>query len=426
MDNDFLQVARQQDRQDPLADMRDRFYHDHSDTIYLDGNSLGRMPATVTGTMAELLEQQWGCRLIRSWNENWMELPRTVAGKLAQLLGADPDEILLGDSTSINLYKLAFAALKYQENRNRIITDSLNFPTDRYVLDGLVRHQFPRHQLITVDSHDDMTIHPEAVNCLLDTDTALLTFSHVAYKSAFLHDMHKINEMAHRMGALVLWDLSHSAGAVPIHLNETGTDLAVGCTYKYLNGGPGAPAFLYVRKDLQSKLHSPIQGWFGHQRPFDFARSFEPAADIQRFAAGTPHVLSLMPVLAGIDTLLGAGMDQLREKSLGQTQFLLKLFHEWLRPLGFRLGSPEAAEMRGSHITLRHPDGYRINQAMIRPEKSGNPVVIPDFRPPDNIRLGIAPLYISYEDIYRAVKRIREIVASGEFQNFSGEISGVT
>lgn len=423
---DFLSIAREQDRQDPLAQMKNRFSHDHSNTIYLDGNSLGRMPKTVTGAMAELLEHQWGSQLIRSWNTHWMDLPRKAAGKLARLLGAHPDEILVGDSTSINLYKLAFSALTHQERRTRIITDSLNFPTDRYVLDGLVRHQFPRHELVTVESDDDMTIDPAAVRKELDSHTALLTFSHVAYKSAFLHDMHRINEMAHQAGALVLWDLSHSAGAVPINLNETGTDMAVGCTYKYINGGPGAPAFLYVRKDLQDQLQSPIQGWFGHQRPFDFSPSFEPAADVQRFAAGTPHVLSLAPVLAGIDTLLEAGMDRLREKSQGQTAFLLQLFHEWLLPLGFRLGSPEAAEMRGSHISLRHPDGYRINQAMIRPMNADAPVVIPDFRPPDNIRLGIAPLYISYEDILHAMTRIREIVDTGEYENFSTEISGVT
>ena len=331
-----------------------------------------------------------------------------------------------GDSTSINLYKLAFAALKMQAGRSRILTDALNFPTDRYIIQGLIREQFPDHRLDTVDSQDGLTVDSGAIEQKLVGETALLTLSHVAYKSAYLYDMKAVTKMAHEAGVLTIWDLSHSAGAVPVHLHDADADMAVGCTYKYLNGGPGAPAFLYVRKDLQEQLASPIWGWFGHDRPFAFDPDYAPAHGIGRFSAGTPHILSLGPVETGVDILLEAGMERLRNKSLNQTGYLLELFHNQLVPRGFTLGSPESPAQRGSHISIRHPEGYRINRAMITPKNADAPIIIPDFRPPDNIRLGIAPLYVSFEDICRAIIRIRDIVETKEYEQFSSEISGVT
>ncbi len=426
MAGDQLKRARELDCLDPLSGFRLRFFHDDSDTIYLDGNSLGRMPAHVMDDMTDRLRHQWGSRLIRSWNEHWMDLPETTAQQLARLLGARADEILVGDSTSINLYKLAFAALNLQQGRKRIITDDLNFPTDRYILQGLIDHHFPEHELVTVQSPDGMTMDSAAIGHLLNGDTALLTLSHVTYKSAYLYDMEALTAIAHAAGSLVIWDLSHSAGAVPVDLNDSGADMAVGCTYKYLNGGPGAPAYLYVRKDLQERLTTPIQGWFGHERTFAFDADYEPARGIRRFAAGTPHVLSLAPVQKGVEILLEAGMERLRRKSVEQTEFLMGLVHEHLTPLGFTIGTPGEPTKRGSHVTIRHRDGYRINQAMIHPRADGAPVVIPDFRPPDHIRLGMAPLYISFEDIYRAVLRIKDIVETKEYEQFSTEISGVT
>jgi kynureninase len=419
MNQDELnQIALELDKKDKLAYFRNQF--EIGEEIYLDGNSLGRLPKKTIGLISDLTLNQWGKRLIRSWNEHWMELPNKVAAKIAQVVGAQPDEIFVGDSTSINFYKLAFAALKTQESKTRIITDSLNFPTDIYVLQGLIEQQFKNHSLTIIESKDEKKITDEEIENALDHNTALLTLSHVVFKSAYMYDMHKINHLAHQKGSLVLWDLSHSAGAVEINLNESGADLAVGCTYKYLNGGPGAPAFLYVRKDLQAKLMNPIWGWFSHQKPFNFTLNYEAKADIQRFAAGTPSVLSLAAIASGIDITLEAGMKNLREKSVAQTNYLIELVENLLTPFGFTIASPTNSKERGSHVSIQHPEGYRINRAMIEPI-AGTPVIIPDFRPPNNIRLGIAPLYNTFEEIFQTIIRIKTIVDTREFERFGEE-----
>lgn len=416
--DELKQKALVLDKKDKLAHFRDQF--EIGEEIYLDGNSLGRLPKKTSGLITDITQNQWGKRLIRSWNEDWMGLPSKVAAKIAEVVGAQADEIFVGDSTSINFYKLAFAALKFQETKTRIITDSLNFPTDIYVLQGLIEQQFKSHSLTIIESKDQIRIIDEEIENALDHDTALLTLSHVVFKSAYMYDMHKINQLAHEKGAMVLWDLSHSAGAVEVNLNESGADLAVGCTYKYLNGGPGAPAFLYVRKDLQAKLMNPIWGWFSHQKPFDFTLNYEAKADIQRFSAGTPSVLSLAAIASGIDITIEAGMKNLREKSVTQTNYLIELVENLLTPLGFSIASPTDSNERGSHVSIQHPEGYRINRAMIEPI-SGSPVIIPDFRPPNNIRLGIAPLYNTFDEIFQTIVRIKTIVETGEFERFGSE-----
>ncbi len=415
---ELKQKALELDKKDKLAHFREQF--EIGEEIYLDGNSLGRLPKKTLALSTELIQNQWGKRLIRSWNEHWMDLPNKVAAKIAQVVGAQADEIFVGDSTSINFYKLAFATLKAQESRKKIITDSLNFPSDIYVLQGLIAQQFENHSLTIIESKDEQRISKEDIEKTLDDDTALLTLSHVVYKSAYMYNMHKINQLAHQKGALVLWDLSHSAGAVEVNLNESDADMAVGCTYKYLNGGPGAPAFLYVRKDLQEKLTNPIWGWFSHQKPFDFTLNYEAKADIQRFAAGTPSVLSLAAIESGLDITLKAGMKNLREKSVAQTNYIIELVENMLTPIGFTIASPTNSSERGSHISIQHPEGYRINRAMIEPI-DGSPVIIPDFRPPNNIRLGIAPLYNTFEEIFQTIVRIKTIVETREFERFGGE-----
>ncbi len=416
--DELKQKALELDKRDKLSHFREQF--EIGEEIYLDGNSLGRLPKKTGGLISELTQNQWGKRLIRSWNEHWMELPSRISAKIARLVGAQADEIFVGDSTSINFYKLAFAALKFQESKTRIITDSLNFPTDIYVLQGLIEQQFKNHSLTIIQSKDEKQITDEEIENALDNDTALLTLSHVVFKSAYMYDMHKINQLAHQKGSLVLWDLSHSAGAVEVNLNDSGADMAVGCTYKYLNGGPGAPAFLYVRKDLQEKLTNPIWGWFSHQKPFDFTLNYEAKADIQRFAAGTPSVLSLAAIESGLDITVEVGMKNLREKSVAQTNYLIELVENFLTPIGFTIASPTNSNKRGSHISIQHPEGYRINRAMIEPI-NGSPVIIPDFRPPNNIRLGIAPLYNTFEEIFQTIVRIKTIVETSEFERFGEE-----
>lgn len=414
----YKQKALELDKNDKLAHFRNQF--EIGDEIYLDGNSLGRLPKKTLEISTNLIQNQWEKRLIRSWNEHWIELPNKVAAKIAQIVGAKPDEIFVGDSTSINFYKLAFAALNFQNNKTKIITDSLNFPTDIYVLQGLIEQQFKNHSLSIIKSDDEISISDEALEQTLDENTALLTLSHVVFKSAYKYNMQKINDLAHKKGALVLWDLSHSAGAVQVNLNESGTDMAVGCTYKYLNGGPGSPAFLYVRHDLQEKLSNPIWAWFSHQKPFDFTLDYEAKNDIQRFAAGTPSVLSLAAIEAGLNVMLEAGMENIREKSIAQSNFLIEMVENLLQPLGFTIASPLNAEERGSHISIQHQEGYKINRAMIEPV-DGSPSIIPDFRPPNNIRLGIAPLYNTFEEIFLTIIRIKKIVETKEYERFGDE-----
>jgi kynureninase len=434
-------LASHLDEHDELASFRERFAIEDSDTIYLDGNSLGRLPVETPARMQEIIEQQWGQRLIRSWNEGWAAAPRKLGDKIAQLIGAQPDEVLVTDSTSANLFKLAIAALRARPGRPKIVSDQLNFPSDLYIFQGIIDLLGKGHKLELIPSADDVHIQPADVAAAIDKQTALVSLTHVAFKSAFMYDIQAITALAHKSGALTLWDLSHSVGAVPLELTAWGADLAVGCTYKYLNGGPGAPAFLYVRRKLQDKIMQPIWGWFAARSPFKFNLDFTPADDISRFRVGTAPMLSLLAIEPALDILLEAGMDRLRKKSIQQTEYLLHLTRKWLLPLGFSIGSPEDADQRGSHVSLRHPEAYRINRAMIElptmPEgfwenvsEIGGPPpslrVIPDFRAPDNIRLGIAPLYTSFTDIHRALDHIRLITEEKVYLQYSDERLAVT
>ncbi len=420
----YYNTALKRDANDPLAGFRKEFVSEES-LIYLDGNSLGKLPQKTIDLTTKLVQVEWGNRLIRGWNDGWMDLSNRMAQKIAPLVGAQEDEIFVGDSTSINLYKLAFAALKIQEGKTKIVSDDLNFPTDLYVIQGLIQHQFKQHQLALLQSADGISMEESQWRSQIDKDTALVCLSHVVYKSAFMYPMKEVTEWAHQNNSLILWDLSHSAGVVDIVLNESNADMAVGCTYKYLNGGPGAPAFLYVRKELQEKLLNPISSWFGHEKPFDFNLNYEPSSSIQKFAVGTPNILSLAAIEPGLDITRKAGLRAIRQKSVFQTQFLWDLIEAELLPLGFQFASPKESEKRGSHISIQHPEAYRINRAMIEPQFNTK-VIIPDFRPPNNIRLGIAPLYLRYIELYDAVIRIKEILISKEYERFGKEKLAVT
>ncbi len=411
--------AQELDAKDPLAHFKDKFVVTDPDLIYLDGNSLGRLPKA-TRPMLDSLLDEWADSLIRFWGTHF-DIQKTVGDKVAQLLGASPDEVIIGESTSVNMYKLFIAALQVQEGRTRIVTDDLNFPSDLYILDEINRTLGNKHTIEIVKSPDSMTGPVDAIKALLDEDTALLTLSSTVFKSAYNYDIADINAAAKAAGVLVVWDMSHTIGSVPVELNGSGADMAIGCSYKYVNGGPGAPAFLYVRKDLQNKLRNPIAGWHGRKNQFDFGLNFEPKDGIDRFLSGTPDVLSIAPIGVGIDMLLEAGMDNVREKSVAQTEFMIALWEDHLKPYGFTLNSPRDAQWRGSHVAIGHPDGWRINQSMI---KDGN--IIPDFRAPDNIRLGITPLYTSFADLHEAVMRIKRIMDEKLYENYSTEATGVT
>jgi kynureninase len=415
------QYAQALDAQDPLAAFRQEFVVDDPALIYLDGNSLGRLPRRTRSLIQDTVDRQWGERLIRGWNEGWLDLAQRIGGKVAPLVGAQAGEVAVAESTSTNLFKLAVAALKARPGRRKIVTDDLNFPSDLYIFQGIVDLLDAGHRVQVVASPDGIHGPIEALAAAIDEDTALVSLSHTAFKSAYTYDMRAITALAHEAGALALWDLSHSAGAVPVELNGAYADLAVGCTYKYLNGGPGAPAFLYVRRDLQERLRNPIAGWFSQAAPFDFGLDYQPAGGLRRMLTGTPPVLSLAGIEPGVDLLLEAGMDFVRAKSLRQSEYLIALYEELLRPLGFQLNSPRDPGRRGSHVSIGHPEGWRINRALIEQMQ-----VLPDFRAPDNIRLGITPLYTTFDDIRQAMQRLQTVVEARLHERYPLERPAVT
>ncbi len=414
--------ARGLDAHDPLAGYRQRFVIADPDLIYLDGNSLGRLPKATAKRLADLVNREWGADLIRGWNQGWWASPARVGEKIAKLVGAAPGQVLVGDSTSVDLFKLAAAALQLSPERTRIVTDTLNFPSNLYILQGLARLLGGRHRILRIGSQDgEITPDLEALYAAIDEETALVTLSHVVFKSGYLYDMAEITRRAHEKGALVLWDLSHAVGAVPIELDACQADFAIGCTYKYLNGGPGSPAFIYVNKSLQDKAISPIWGWWGQHMPFAFDLDYTPAPGVARFLTGSQPIISLLAMEASLDALLEAGIGAIHEKSLQLTEYTIALHDGLLAPLGFRLGSPRDSARRGSHVSLRHPEGYRVNRALIEEMK-----VIPDFREPDNLRLGFAPLYTSFEDVWQGLERIRRVVAEKVYEKYSSDKATVT
>jgi kynureninase len=411
--------ARSRDLEHPLRSYRARFAHPDPDLIYLDGNSLGRLPESTRARVRDLVDVAWGDRLIRSWGEGWFDAPERLGDRAAPLLGARPGEVAFSDATSVNLFKLAVAALRARRPRTKIVTDALNFPSDVYVLAGAAELVGGRVEVVAGDP-DGVHADEDAIVAAIDGDTALVSLSHVAFKGGYRYDAARITAAAHARGALVLWDLSHSAGAVPVDLEGWGADLAVGCAYKYLNGGPGAPAFLYVRRTLQDALVQPIWGWFGQTRPFAFDLTYAPVPGVRRFTVGTPPVLSLLAIEPGLDLLLEAGLDRVRATSVALTAYLIELADARLAPLGFRVATPRDPERRGSHVTLAHPDAYRIARALT---EAG---VIPDFREPDGLRLGVAPLYVGFEDLWEAVDRLEALVRCGDHERFALERAAVT
>jgi kynureninase len=411
--------ARSRDRVDPLARFRDEFVFDEGGPLYLDGNSLGRLPRRAVPAIERTVRAEWGSRLVRGWNEGWADAPRRVGDKLARLLGAGSGEVTVSDATSVNLFKLAVAALRARPGRKTIVTDALNFPSDLYVLGGAA--ELFGGNCVAVSARGGIAIDAADLDAAITKDTALVSLSHVAYRSGFLHDMAAVTARAHDAGALVLWDVSHSAGVVPIDLEGSGADLAAGCTYKYLNGGPGSPAFLYVRRSLQQALENPIRGWFSRHEPFSFRGSYEPAHDLSRFLVGTPPILSLAAAEAGIDLALEAGIGSAREKSVALGEFLVRLWEAFLEPLGVTLRSPREGARRGSHLSFGHPEGLAIDRALIEEMK-----VIPDFRPPDVIRFGFAPLYTRYEDLYEAADRFRRVIDEARWTRYAGAGPAVT
>ena len=388
------------DASDALASFRDRFVVDDPGRIYVDGNSLGRLPRETATRLAARVEE-WGSRLVTAWAD-WIDLPLLVGDLLAPVVGAAPGQVLVSDSTTVNLYKLASAAL--EERPGAIVGRVSDFPTDRYVLQGLAERHGRELRLV------------EDVQAALEPPVALLCLSHVDYRTGALEDLAATTEAAQAAGALVLWDLSHSAGAVPVELDAAGADLAVGCTYKYLNAGPGAPAFLYVRHELQPRLRSPIQGWFAQRDQFAMGPRYDPVDGIGRFLAGTPPILGLTAVQAGAELIADAGIERLREKSVALTELVVELHDAWLAPLGFELGTPRDPARRGAHVSLRHPEAWRICRALI---ERANVV-------PDSVRIGLPPIYTRFVDAWEAVDRLRRVVEDAVYLDVDPALARVT
>ena len=389
------------DAADPLAPLRERFVLPDG-VIYLDGNSLGALPRATAGRIAEVIGTEWGRDLITSWNKaGWIDLPQRVGDKIGRLVGAAPGQTVVADSTSVNVFKLLAAALAMRPDRRVIVSDTANFPTDLYIAQGLAALLGRSHALRLAE--------PDAVEAAIGPDTAVVMLTQVDYRSGLIHDMARITRAAHAAGALVLWDLAHSAGVLPVGLDACGADLAVGCGYKYLNGGPGAPAFAYVAARHQAVARQPLTGWMGHAAPFAFDLDYRPAADIRAQLCGTPAVLAVAALEVGVDLALAADMAAVRAKSMRLTEAFRDAV-ETLCPGQFTLASPRDPEIRGSQICLRHPSGYAIVQALI--ERG----VIGDFRAPDILRFGMAPLYLRHAEMWDAAAILAEVMRDGTWQ----------
>ncbi|HYD64915.1 kynureninase [Azospirillum sp.] len=387
------------DAADELAAVRERFVLPEGE-IYLDGNSLGALPRATAERLRHVVEAEWGRDLIRSWNAaGWIDLPQRVGDKIGRLVGAAAGEVVVADSTSVNLFKALSAALRLRPDRRVIVTERGNFPTDLYVAQGLIEQLGGRHELRMVER--------DAVAGAIGADTAVVMLTHVDYRTGAVHDMAGVTAAAHGQGALMLWDLAHSAGAMPVDLDGCGADLAVGCGYKYLNGGPGAPAFLYVARRHQEAFRQPLTGWMGHAEPFAFGTGYRPADGIRRALCGTPPVLSLAALEAGVDELLAVDLRAVRRKSLAMTGLFRRLVAGMGLELGLELAGPEDPAACGSQVSLRHPQGYAIVQALIARG------IVGDFRAPDILRFGFAPLYLRFADVWDAAAALRDVLETG-------------
>ena len=413
--------AQQLDTADPLAAYREQFVMADEGLIYLLGNSLGRLPVASAKRVERAVGAEWGERLIRGWNDGWLAAPGRIGDRLGGLIGAAPGQVVVDDSTTVNLYKAMMAALALRPKRTRIITDALNFPTDLYLLEGCVRTLGNRHEIVRLPSADGDTIDQQTLLAAIDERTALVTLSQVVFRSGFLHDAAAITRRAREAGALTLWDMSHSVGVVPAALDDWGVDFAVGCTYKYLNGGPGSPAFLYVNAALPAEARSPVWGWFGHREQFRFDLDYQPSEGIDRFRAGSPAVLSLLALEPSVEMILAAGVEAIREKSLALSGYLIDLYDAKLADAGYQLATPREDHRRGSQISLRHPEAFRIRRAVAEQNQ-----LLIDFREPDTLRLGLAPLYTRFADVRDAVEALAEVVAGKAYLRYSAERDGLT
>ena len=419
-----LDHARSLDEADPLARFRERFVIDDPGMCYLDGNSLGRLPKATIEALQKLVVEEWGGDLVTGWS-HWIDMAQTVGDGIgAVALGARAGQVLATDTTSVNLYRLALAAIKDRPGRSTIVVDEANFPTDRYVLQGIAADLGMR--LVTIPNEDpDVAeferITPEILGQYVDDDVALVCLQIINYRSGARQGVPALTELVRSQGAHLLWDASHAAGVLDLQFDAWGVDLAVGCTYKYCNAGPGAPGWLYIADGMQSRLATPIDGWFGQRDQFTMGPTFDRAAGIRGFQTGTPPIIGLTAIESSMAIIEEAGIALIESKAVAGTEFMLELFDAWLQPLGFELATPRPAAHRGGHVSLAHPEAGQISVAL---RERAN--VVPDFRKPNIVRVAVSPLYTSYQEILTGFARLRDLVASGEHLAVSSKPGGVT
>ena len=408
---ELKQIAIEKDNNDDLKSFKSRFVNNENE-IYLDGNSLGKLPVVTENDLISAVKNEWGQNLIRSWNDNWLKLSEKINFKISKLINSDNDEVLVGESTSVNLYKILYCLLNSNQYKKNLVTDCLNFPSDNYIIEGL--KDYTEKKEITILNYNNLSCNIDLLKKSIQENQGIYCLSLVTYKSSFLYPIKELNEFAENNKSIIVWDCSHAIGVVDIDVKDSKTKAAIGCTYKFLNSGPGSPSFLYVSKDILNHLQNPIKGWFGHSKPFDFEKKYKPAYNINKFNAGTPSVLSLIPVNTGLDLVLEAGIMNIRNKSIELGEYLIKIINIELNKFDVKITSPIESKSRGSHITIQHKEAWKICKLLVRGDKNRKKI-IPDFRPENNIRLGFSPLYVSFIDLYETIIAIKDILENKEY-----------
>jgi kynureninase len=409
---ELKQIAIEKDNNDDLKSFKSRFVNNENE-IYLDGNSLGKLPVVTENDLITAVKNEWGQNLISSWNDNWLKMSEKINFKMSKLINSDNDEVLVGESTSVNLYKILYCLLDSNQYKKNLVTDCLNFPSDNYIIEGL-KDYTEKKEITILNYNNNLSCNIDLLKKSIQENPGIYCLSLVTYKSSFLYPIKELNEFAENNKSIIVWDCSHAIGVVDIDVKDSKTKAAIGCTYKFLNSGPGSPSFLYVSKDILNHLQNPIKGWFGHSKPFDFENKYKPADNINKFNAGTPSVLSLIPVNTGLDLVLEAGIMNIRNKSIELGEYLIKIINIELNKFDVKITSPIESKSRGSHITIQHNEAWKICKLLIKGDKNRKRI-IPDFRPENNIRLGFSPLYVSFIDLYETVIAIKDILENKEY-----------
>ena len=409
---ELKQIAIEKDNNDDLKSFKSRFVNNENE-IYLDGNSLGKLPVVTENDLITAVKNEWGQNLISSWNDNWLKMSEKINLKMSKLINSDNDEVLVGESTSVNLYKILYCLLDSNQYKKNLVTDCLNFPSDNYIVEGLKDHT-EKKEITILNYNNNLSCNIDLLKKSIQENPGIYCLSLVTYKSSFLYPIKELNEFAENNKSIIVWDCSHAIGVVDIDVKDSKTKAAIGCTYKFLNSGPGSPSFLFVSKDILNHLQNPIKGWFGHSKPFDFENKYKPADNINKFNAGTPSVLSLIPVNTGLDLVLEAGITNIRNKSIELGEYLIKIINIELNKFDVKITSPIESKSRGSHISIQHNEAWKICKLLINGDKNRKRI-IPDFRPKNNIRLGFSPLYVSFIDLYETVIAIKDILENKEY-----------